>query len=327
MSAKRSSSRVSVVLPPPERPTRPTCAPGAMRSEKRSSSSGWLGAYLKFDVAQLHAEIRRAEGLRGGGIHHARRIEQELGELGRVGQRAFEVAVDAVELPHHARRRRVVAERQEHRFEARAGPVADGERDEQAADVREHEHRRGQHVDARVLVVPGSQRLRAEVPDVALVDRRLLGFARERAHRFRIGDGIGEMPREQVRRRFADVHELPAPPNQRHHQPERGQQHCHQDDDEPRRVPPEHDAGEAERQEARRDLERHHVEHIFEPPGVSERALGERPRVVVVKEREILGEQLVHRLDVQRLQAADLDAGDQRHADAPARSGRTPTAR
>ena len=39
-STNRSSSRVSVVLPPPDRPTMPTRTPCSMCSEKRSKSRG-----------------------------------------------------------------------------------------------------------------------------------------------------------------------------------------------------------------------------------------------------------------------------------------------
>src|SRR5262249_40769130 len=87
-------------------------------------------AVPEIDVAHLDSEMRRAQWLRGRWIADAWRIEQELGKLCRVGQRALEVPIDAVELPHHPRGGAVVAERQEHGLEADAGAVSDGERDE-----------------------------------------------------------------------------------------------------------------------------------------------------------------------------------------------------
>ena len=76
---------------------------------------------------------------------------------------ALDVAVDAVELPHHPRGGGVVAECQKHGLEAGAGRLAGGERRGQTQHVGQDVHWRRHRVDAEVLVVPRPLRLRPEV--------------------------------------------------------------------------------------------------------------------------------------------------------------------
>ena len=94
--------------------------PARIRSEKLLEQQRLLGRYRKLTSRSSTLEVRRRERARWRPRRPRRRVEQELGELRRVGQEPFQVAIDAVELPHHARRRRVVAEREEHRLEAGA---------------------------------------------------------------------------------------------------------------------------------------------------------------------------------------------------------------
>ena len=118
----RSSSRVSVVLPPPERPTRPTFVPGV---DPRATSRRRAAAARR--VAERHVRsstrvVRAARTACGGSASTtAGGSSSSSVNCAASVSGALEVAVDAVELPHHARRRRVVAEGEEHRLEAGAG--------------------------------------------------------------------------------------------------------------------------------------------------------------------------------------------------------------
>jgi hypothetical protein len=107
--------------------------PGALRDPQRQAleEQRLIGRVSEAHVPQLDAEVGRRE--RGGrlGVHDRRRLEEQRGELRGLGERPLEVAIDAVEFPHHACRRRVVAERHEHRLEARPGAAADRERRDQ----------------------------------------------------------------------------------------------------------------------------------------------------------------------------------------------------
>ena len=95
----------------------------------------------KAHLAQLDAEVPRPTRLRVWRVDDRRRLEQQLGELRRVGQGALEVAVDAVELPHHTRHRRVVAEGDEHRLQAAGRTMVDSQGDGKAQRVRRDVHR------------------------------------------------------------------------------------------------------------------------------------------------------------------------------------------
>src|SRR5687767_13368510 len=68
------------------------------------------------------------------------------------------------------------------------------------------------------------------------------------------------------------------------------------------------------------------VEHVLEPLRVAERAFGERSGEIVVEERHVLREQLVHRLDVQRLHAADFHPRHQQEGQTPHDFTRQPEA-
>jgi len=73
--------------------------------------------------AQLRQRNGRAD------ILNRRRIQQQIGELCGVGQRALEVAIDPVELPHDPCGGRKVAEREEDGLQTRRGVETDVQRD------------------------------------------------------------------------------------------------------------------------------------------------------------------------------------------------------
>ena len=211
------------------------------------------------------------------------------------------------------------------RLAARA--ETDVQRDDQAERIRQDVHRRGDRVHAEVLVVPRPQRLPAEVAHVGGVNRRLVALAREGSNGLRVGDGIGHVSGQHVRRGLAFVHELAPAPDARHHERHRDRQHPEQHQDQQRRVAPQHHRDEPQRHDLRDHLKREHVEHVLEPARVAERALGERAGEVVVEEREVLRQQFVHRLDIERLDAADLRACDERLGPSPHDLAREPQGR
>ena len=98
-------------------------------------------AVAKTHVPQLDAEVPGRKRPRVGGVNDRRRLEQQFGELRRVGQGALEAAVDAVELPHHTRHGGVVAEGDEYRLQAAGRTTVDGQGDDEAQRVRRHVHR------------------------------------------------------------------------------------------------------------------------------------------------------------------------------------------
>ena len=140
------------------------------------------------------------------------------------------------------------------------------------------------------------------------MDLRLFGLAGEGAHRFGVGDGVCHVPGEPVRGRLSHVDQLSAPQDERQNHDERHRQHAQQSHDEQRRITPQHDRDECQRHRIPQHLERDDVEDVLEPASVPKRALGERACEVVVKEREVFRQQLVHRFDVQRFEAAHLCA-------------------
>src|SRR5206468_8285435 len=91
-------------------------------------------------VPELDAEMPGTERLRVAGVDDGGRIEQQLGELRRVGQCALEAAIDAVELPDDTCDGRVVAEGDEHRLEAAGRAPAGGQGDDEAHRVRGDVH-------------------------------------------------------------------------------------------------------------------------------------------------------------------------------------------
>ena len=108
-----------VVLPPPDRPTSPSFVPAADGERKPIEQQRLRRRMPEADVAHLDAVVARRERNGRADILNRRRIQQQIGELRGVGQRALEVAIDPVELPHHPRGRREVAEREEDGLQAR----------------------------------------------------------------------------------------------------------------------------------------------------------------------------------------------------------------
>ncbi len=300
--------------------------PGAIARDSPRKSGGRRRVVAERDVAQLHAVVARHERLRRLGIAHERRIEQQRGELRGVGQGALERAVDAVELPHHAGDRHVVAEGQEHRLEAGAGRAVNGQRHAQPHGVREHVHRRRHQVDPQVLVVPRAQGLGAEVAHVAGVDARLVGLHGKRPHGVGVAERVGDVPGQHVRRGLAHFHQPLPPPDERQHQGHGETEHAEEHRHEHRGVAPQHHAHEGEGNQVGRHREAQHVEHVFEAPRIPQGALGERAGEVVVEERHVLGQQLFHRFDVERFHGADLGARQQEPGQAPQRLARDPQA-
>ena len=170
MSVIRSSRRSSVLLPPPDRPTRPSLVPlGTARSRpvnKRQRTRVGERHALEADVAG-----GRPQRLGRDRVDHGRRGQQQLGELRGLGQRALHGPVDLVELEHDLGRVGVVGEGHDDGLDAVPAPAeSDGEH--QTEHVGQHRHRRDQRVDAQVPVVPGQQRL------PPLVGRRATGARR-----------------------------------------------------------------------------------------------------------------------------------------------------
>ena len=154
-SAKRSSSRVNVVLPPPDRPTSPTFVPGSMAQREALEEQRLRRRVAEGHIPQFDArESAAANGSRLGWSTTAGGSSSNSVNCAASVSARLEVAVDAVELPHHAGRRRVVAERDEHRLEARAGAAACSDSDHESERIGQHVHRRRDRVDAQVLVIP-----------------------------------------------------------------------------------------------------------------------------------------------------------------------------
>ncbi len=129
---------MSVVLPPPERPTRPTFSPGAIVSWKSSKSGGAVG---EAHVAEAHPRVVRLEGNRVGRVGDLRRCEEQLRELRRVREGRLHTSVNAIELPHHACRGREVIEREEYLLDANSAPPAERERDDEAKRIGQYVER------------------------------------------------------------------------------------------------------------------------------------------------------------------------------------------
>ena len=165
------------------------------------------------------------------------------------------------------------------------------------------------------------------VPHVGGVNGRLVALAGEGPNGLRVGDGIGHVSCQHVRRGLAFVDELAPVPDARHHERHRDRQHPEQHQDQQRRVAPQHHRDEPQRHDLRDHLEREDVEHVLEPARVAERALGERAGEVVVEEREVLRQQLVHRLDIERLDAGDFRPCDERLGPPPHDLAREPQGR
>ena len=105
-------------------------------------------------------------------------------------------------------------------------------------------------------------------------------------------------------------------------------QHADEDDHQQRRVQTR--ARRRRRRAAARWLtgrEAQDVKDVFEAPGVAERPLGERAGKVVMEKRQVFRQQLVHRLDVQRLHAANFNPRHEQKSDAPDHLSREPDTR
>src|SRR6185295_20376361 len=110
----------------------------------------WTRGMREAHGAEPDARVARLERLDGVGIDDRGWIEEQLGELRGVGERGLEVAIDAIELPHHARRLREVARSEEHGLDREAAAAPGRERDDQADRVGQHVQRRRYDVDPRV---------------------------------------------------------------------------------------------------------------------------------------------------------------------------------
>ena len=127
------------------------------------------------------------------------------------------------------------------------------------------------------------------------------------------------MARHPGDRLLALVDERLAATDEGHHAQRRQRDHRQEPDDEQRFVVPQHHRPEQQRHEAAHDRERQRVDELLEAGGEAQDPLGQRPGEVVVEERGVLGEQLVHADHVQVLDAAGVKAVQAVQADAPQR--------
>ena len=144
MSARRSSSFVSVVFPAPDMPTRPTRWPAGMC---RLKSSEHLGLHVavgvpEVDVLEVDVALPHLERLRAGLVGHEARLVEHGGHAARVAEGlvdALQARVDEVELVRHRVR---VGEHEDDRARRDAEPgVAAGD------EHRHHGH--DDHGDGR----------------------------------------------------------------------------------------------------------------------------------------------------------------------------------
>ena len=122
MSISRSSSRVSVVLPPPERPTRPIRGAAGHGQVEPAGTAARRPACAKCHRARTGR--RPPAGRSGSGVarvEHRRRVQQQLGELRGLGHRALQPPVDLVELEHDPAGVEVVGERDHERLHPEPG--------------------------------------------------------------------------------------------------------------------------------------------------------------------------------------------------------------
>jgi hypothetical protein len=244
----------------------------------------------------------RAQRLRRGRVEHGRRGQQELGELGGLGQRALQPAVDLVERPHDPRRVGVVRERDHDRLDAEP-PAAETDGDDQTEHVGQHEHRRDHHVDPEVAVIPGPDGEPALLGDPGPVLGGLVLLRGEGPHRLHVHQTVGDMPGHPRDRGLPLVDECLPPADQRCDRQPRHRDEPDEHDDEKRVIPPQHHRRERQRNEAGDDVERERVDELLEPRGEAQHPLGERTGEVVVEEGGVLGEQLVHARDVEAFDA------------------------
>ena len=139
----------------------------------------------------------------------------------------------------------------------------------------------------------------------------------ERPDRVHVHQAVGDVARHPGDRLLALVDERLAAADQRRHAQRRQRDHGQEPDDEQRFVAPQHHRPEHQRHEAAHDLERQRVDELLEAGGEAQHPLGQRPGEVVVEERGVLGEQLVHADHVQVLDAEGVEAVQAVQADPP----------
>ncbi len=149
------------------------------------------------------------------------------------------------------------------------------------------------------------------------MDRRLFRLAREGTNRFGVGDRVRHVPRDRVARVLANLHELVAMRDERTHDDERDREHRREHDDEPAREAREHEHREHQRDDVAADREGEDVHDLLVTARVAKRALREGAGEVVLEERRVLHEELVHRLDVELPDAVVLEDRDQPAAESP----------
>ena len=251
----------------------------------------------------------RASGSGDSGSEHCRLVEQQLGELRRLGERALQLTVDLVEVVEDPGGLREVGERDDDGRHARcAHPARHQDGQHQPGQVRQDPKRRDERVDAQVVVVPRQQGELAVVAHPPPVLGGLPAFGGVGADGIHVGERVGDVPRQLRPRRLPQVHQcLPAPDQRRDgHAGERDDPEQH--DDQQRVVLPQHHRRERQRHEVRDDLERQGVDEVLVLRRVAEHPLGQRAREVRVEEVRVLGQQRVHAADRQPLDPVRVGA-------------------
>ena len=139
----------------------------------------------------------------------------------------------------------------------------------------------------------------------------------ERADRVHVHQAVGDVPGHARDRFLALVDEPLTTADQRRDTGAGDRDQADEPGDEQRVVAPQHHRREHERHQAADDVEHQIVGEVLEPGSEAQHPLGQRTGEVVVEERRILRQQLVHADHVEVLDSATVEAVQAVDADPP----------
>jgi hypothetical protein len=142
-------------------------------------------------------------------------------------------------------------------------------------------------------------------------------LGRERADGLHVHETVGDVPGDPGDRRLTVVDESLPATDQRRRGRDGQPDHRQKADDEHRLVAPQHYGAEQQGHETAHDPVRHGVDEVLEALAEAQHPFGQRSGEVVVEERRVLPQQLVHREGGQVLDPAAVHAVEAVQADAP----------